>query len=86
MQGRTRQFLADGTLAGAGLASGPALQLAGPGKLEAPDGADPARLRPPRGRRPAPVRARFPAGAVEVEETLRILRDDRAAVWCASFD
>ena len=60
VQGRTRQFLADGTLAGDGLAPGPALQLAGPAKLEAPDGADPARLRPPRGRRPAPVPGTFP--------------------------
>jgi cytochrome c2 len=76
VQGRTRQFLAAGEPVGLGLAAGPALQLVVGGKPEAPEARalhgydrliDGARIR---------GQAQFAAGSVEVEETLRIVRDD----------
>src|SRR5262249_26699507 len=74
VQGRTRQFLGDGHPVGLGLSADPAWQLAGKDGLERPAErvfhgydrlADGFRVR---------SEARFPSGAVEVAETVRIDR------------
>jgi glucose/arabinose dehydrogenase/cytochrome c2 len=72
VQGRLRTFSAAGTPVGAGFRADPPLQLVGPGKPEAPVErvlhgydrlADGVRIR---------WQARFPAGGVEIAETLRL--------------
>jgi cytochrome c551/c552 len=76
VQGRTRQFLAAGTPVGARLDADPAIQLDARGEPQAPTTRilhgydrldDGARLR---------AQVRFSAGPVDVEESLRIVRDD----------
>jgi mono/diheme cytochrome c family protein len=77
VQGRTRQFLADGAPVGGKFAVEPPVEVTVQGRREVPVSrnllgydrlAEGARLR---------SEIRFPAGAVELEETLRIVRDDR---------
>jgi cytochrome c551/c552 len=75
VQGRTRQFLASGTAVATGNGTGPALALVNRDTPEPPEArvllgyvrlADGARIR---------SRATFKAGSVEIEETLKIIRD-----------
>jgi hypothetical protein len=79
VQGRTRQFLAAGTPVAIGAAADWTLEADGPGRPRVPT----ARLLHGYDRLRAGARLRFAlrfdAGRVEVEETLRILRDSEGA-------
>jgi hypothetical protein len=77
VQGRLRTFIASGTAMGASFRADPSWQLVGPGKPEVPTQralhgydriADGVRIR---------WQARFPSGAVEITETLRLATQQR---------
>ena len=84
-QGRTRQFLADGTLVGTRFATEPALRLSVHSNEEAPT----SRILHGYDRVPDGARLRylvqFPSGGVEVEELLRIVRDAKGGRLVREF-